>query len=72
MTCSRACCLSCEIARRAETKPSTDNDQFIDEVVPDESEQLDQLETDRSLVDRGLRDPLEEGRNHMTEHGAGH
>lgn len=40
---------------------STDNDQFIDEVVPDESEQLDQLESDRSLVDRGLRDPLEEG-----------
>lgn len=40
---------------------STDNDQFIDEQVPDESEQLDQLESDRTLVDRGLRDPLEEG-----------
>lgn len=40
---------------------STDNDQFIDEQVPDGSEQLDQLESDRSLLDRGLRDVLEEG-----------
>lgn len=39
----------------------TDNDQFIDEMVPDTSEQLDQLESDRSLVDRGLRDAMEEG-----------
>lgn len=40
---------------------STDNDQVIDEQVPDESEQLDQLESDRTLIDRGLRDTLEEG-----------
>ncbi|HHV21981.1 MAG TPA: hypothetical protein GXZ30_10675 [Propionibacterium sp.] len=40
---------------------STDNDQFIDEMVPDGSEQLDQLESDRSLIDRGLSDPMEEG-----------
>lgn len=40
---------------------STDNDQFIDEMVPDESEQLDQLENDRSLIDRGVSDPLDEG-----------
>jgi hypothetical protein len=29
--------------------------------VPDESEQLDQLEEQRSLVDRGVEDPLDEG-----------
>jgi hypothetical protein len=29
--------------------------------VPEESEQLDQLETQRSLEDRGVRDPLDEG-----------
>lgn len=40
---------------------SIDNDQFIDEMVPDGSEQLDQIESDRSLIDRGLRDPMEEG-----------
>ncbi|MDO5682111.1 MAG: DUF5709 domain-containing protein [Propionibacteriaceae bacterium] len=40
---------------------STDNDQFIDEMVPDGSEQLDQLESDRSLIDRGVPDPLDEG-----------
>lgn len=40
---------------------SADNDQFIDEVVPDSSEQLDQLDGDTSLINRGLRDPLEEG-----------
>lgn len=40
---------------------STDNDQFLDEQVPDGSEQLDQLESDRTLVDRGLPDALEEG-----------
>lgn len=40
---------------------STDNDQIIDEMVPDGSEQLDQIESDRSLIDRGLRDPMEEG-----------
>lgn len=39
----------------------SDNDQILDEVVPDGSEQLDQLESDRSLIDRGLIDPLEEG-----------
>lgn len=32
-----------------------------DESVPDETEQLDQLEPDRSLVDRGVDDPLDEG-----------
>jgi hypothetical protein len=40
---------------------STNNDQFIDEQVPDESEQLDQLEFERTLIDRGLQDGLEEG-----------
>ncbi|WP_432558127.1 DUF5709 domain-containing protein [Granulicoccus sp. GXG6511] len=40
---------------------STDNDQFIDEMVPDGSEQLDQLESDRTLIDRGIADPMEEG-----------
>jgi hypothetical protein len=29
--------------------------------VPDESEQLDQIEPQRSLVDRGVDDPLDEG-----------
>ena len=29
--------------------------------VPDESEQLDQMEPQRSLVDRGVDDPLDEG-----------
>ena len=29
--------------------------------VPDESEQLDQIEPQRSLIDRGVNDPLEEG-----------
>ena len=29
--------------------------------VPEESEQLDQLEEQRSLVDRGVEDPLDEG-----------
>jgi Family of unknown function (DUF5709) len=29
--------------------------------VPDESEQLDQIESQRSLVDRGVDDPLDEG-----------
>jgi hypothetical protein len=29
--------------------------------VPEESEQLDQLEEQRSLVDRGVDDPLDEG-----------
>jgi hypothetical protein len=29
--------------------------------VPDESEQLDQMEPQRSLIDRGVDDPLEEG-----------
>ncbi len=32
-----------------------------DEVVPDESEQLDQLQQDDSLIDRGVDDPLDEG-----------
>lgn len=32
-----------------------------DETVPEESEQLDQLEPDRSLVDRGVSDVLDEG-----------
>lgn len=32
-----------------------------DENVPDESEQLDQLEPDRTLVDRGVADVLDEG-----------
>lgn len=32
-----------------------------DQQIPDGSEQLDQLESDRSLVDRGLDDNLEEG-----------
>ncbi|MDO5500357.1 MAG: DUF5709 domain-containing protein, partial [Propionibacteriaceae bacterium] len=40
---------------------SSDNDQFIDEMVPDGSEQLDQMEPDRTLVDRGPVDPMEEG-----------
>jgi hypothetical protein len=40
---------------------STDNDQILDEQVPDESEQLDQLDSDRTLIDRGLRDAMEEG-----------
>lgn len=31
------------------------------EELPDPSEQLDQMEPHRSLVDRGLEDPLEEG-----------
>jgi hypothetical protein len=29
--------------------------------VPDESEQLDQMEPQRSLIDRGVDDPLDEG-----------
>ena len=29
--------------------------------IPDESEQLDQIEPQRSLVDRGVDDPLDEG-----------
>jgi hypothetical protein len=29
--------------------------------VPDESEQLDQLEPERTLIDRGVEDPLDEG-----------
>ena len=29
--------------------------------VPDESEQLDQIEPQRSLIDRGVDDPLDEG-----------
>jgi hypothetical protein len=29
--------------------------------VPDESEQLDQMESQRSLIDRGVDDPLDEG-----------
>jgi Family of unknown function (DUF5709) len=29
--------------------------------VPDESEQLDQLEPERTLIDRGVDDPLDEG-----------
>jgi hypothetical protein len=33
----------------------------FDEAVPDESEQLDQLEPERSLLDRGVDDPLDEG-----------
>ena len=33
----------------------------FDEAVPDESEQLDQLEQDRTLLDRGVDDPLDEG-----------
>lgn len=32
-----------------------------DETVPDESEQLDQMEQDRTLVDRGVEDVLDEG-----------
>ncbi|MCA0251948.1 MAG: DUF5709 domain-containing protein [Actinobacteria bacterium] len=32
-----------------------------DEVVPEESEQLDQLQPDDSLVDRGVADVLDEG-----------
>lgn len=32
-----------------------------DETVPDESEQLDQMEQDRTLVDRGVADVLDEG-----------
>lgn len=40
---------------------STDDDQIIDEQVPDGSEQLDQIDSGRSLVDRGLPDGLEEG-----------
>lgn len=32
-----------------------------DEAVPDESEQLDQLQPDDSLVDRGVADVLDEG-----------
>lgn len=39
----------------------SDNDQILDEMVPDGSEQLDQLESDRTLIDRGLTDPMEEG-----------
>lgn len=39
----------------------SDNDHILDEMVPDGSEQLDQLESDRSLIDRGLADPMEEG-----------
>ena len=35
--------------------------EYDDESVPEESEQLDQLEQDRSLVDRGVDDPLDEG-----------
>ena len=41
--------------------PMSTDDQFIDEMVPDGSEQLDQLEFDRSLIDRGVADPLDEG-----------
>ena len=33
----------------------------FDEVVPEESEQLDQLQADDSLVDRGVADVLDEG-----------
>ena len=33
----------------------------FDEAVPDESEQLDQLEQERTLLDRGVDDPLDEG-----------
>ncbi len=36
-------------------------DQFQFENPGDESEQLDQLEPERSLVDRGIEDPLDEG-----------
>ncbi|MET0694558.1 MAG: DUF5709 domain-containing protein [Propionibacteriaceae bacterium] len=36
-------------------------DQFQFENPGDESEQLDQMEPERSLVDRGLEDPLDEG-----------
>jgi len=36
-------------------------DQFQFESPQDESEQLDQLEPERSLVDRGVEDPLDEG-----------
>ena len=32
-----------------------------DEPVPDESEQLDQLQPEESLVDRGVEDVLDEG-----------
>lgn len=32
-----------------------------DEVVPDETEQLDQLDQADTLIDRGLKDPLDEG-----------
>lgn len=38
---------------------SEQNDQY--EQVPDESEQLDQLSEDDSLIDRGVEDPLDEG-----------
>ena len=32
-----------------------------DEVVPDEAEQLDQLQADQTLIDRGVDDVLDEG-----------
>lgn len=37
------------------------DDQILDEQVPEESVQLDQMESDRTLIDRGVRDPLDEG-----------
>ncbi|MDF1490307.1 DUF5709 domain-containing protein [Tessaracoccus caeni] len=37
------------------------NDVFTDVMVPDESEQLDQLQQSDSLVDRGVDDVLDEG-----------
>lgn len=40
---------------------SDTDSEFIDEQVPDESVQLDQLDTEDSLVDRNGVDPLDEG-----------
>lgn len=37
------------------------NEVFSDVMVPDESEQLDQLQQSDSLVDRGVDDVLDEG-----------
>lgn len=36
-------------------------DDFFNEQVPDESEQLDQLQEGDSLIDRGVKDVLDEG-----------
>lgn len=39
----------------------TDNGDFVSEQIPEESEQLDQLQESDSLIDRGVDDVLDEG-----------